>query len=84
MRQLEDKKNNVFRFFSEMIKFRLGNHVFTRETFIGKVKVSSSIMSLSVFRGQGFPIIISGGTLLDVEYIYPFGEYICRMSRVSE
>ncbi|KAL8490402.1 hypothetical protein ACS0TY_026054 [Phlomoides rotata] len=38
--QLKDKKDNLFRFFSEMIKFRRSRHVFTRENFIGKNEVT--------------------------------------------
>ncbi|XP_011098801.1 isoamylase 3, chloroplastic isoform X2 [Sesamum indicum] len=38
--QLKDKKNDLFRFFSEMIKFRQSHHVFTRESFIGKNEVT--------------------------------------------
>ncbi|KAL7116724.1 hypothetical protein ACP275_03G022700 [Erythranthe tilingii] len=38
--QLEDKKNNIFRFFSEMIKFRRSHNVFTTENFIGKNEVT--------------------------------------------
>ncbi|EPS59696.1 isoamylase isoform 3, partial [Genlisea aurea] len=34
--QLKDRKNDLFRFFSEMIKFRRSRRVFTREDFIGK------------------------------------------------
>lgn len=46
MRQLKDKKDNLFRFFSEMIKFRQSHHIFARENFIGKVK---SVFSLFEF-----------------------------------
>ncbi|KAK4428619.1 Isoamylase 3, chloroplastic [Sesamum alatum] len=38
--QLKDKKNELFRFFSEMIKFRQSHNVFTRESFIGKNEVT--------------------------------------------
>ncbi|KAL3830402.1 hypothetical protein ACJIZ3_019204 [Penstemon smallii] len=38
--QLEDKKNNQFRFFSEMIKFRRSHNVFKKENFIGKNDVT--------------------------------------------
>ncbi|CAA0843322.1 Isoamylase 3- chloroplastic [Striga hermonthica] len=38
--QLKDMKKDLFRFFSEMIKFRRGHHVFTREDFIGKKEVT--------------------------------------------
>ncbi|XP_019175308.1 PREDICTED: isoamylase 3, chloroplastic isoform X2 [Ipomoea nil] len=34
--QLEARKDDHFRFFSELIKYRLGNHHFRREHFIGK------------------------------------------------
>ncbi|GER54103.1 glycogen debranching enzyme [Striga asiatica] len=38
--QLKDMKKDLVRFFSEMIKFRSGHHVFTREDFIGKKEVT--------------------------------------------
>ncbi|KAI3465176.1 hypothetical protein Pfo_021839 [Paulownia fortunei] len=38
--QLKDKKTNLLRFFSEMIKFRRSHHVFTGENFIGKNEVT--------------------------------------------
>ncbi|KAL3617875.1 Isoamylase 3, chloroplastic [Castilleja foliolosa] len=38
--QLKDKKENLFRFFSEMIKFRRSRHLFTRENFISKNEVT--------------------------------------------
>lgn len=38
--QLESKKDNHFRFFSEMIKFRQSHHVFRRENFLGKNDVT--------------------------------------------
>ncbi|KAA8538124.1 hypothetical protein F0562_027732 [Nyssa sinensis] len=39
-RQLNAMKSNLFRFFSEMIKFRRAHHVFGRENFIGKNDVT--------------------------------------------
>ncbi|XP_057470073.1 LOW QUALITY PROTEIN: isoamylase 3, chloroplastic [Actinidia eriantha] len=38
--QLEARKNDHFRFFSEMIKFRRSRHIFGRESFIGKNEVT--------------------------------------------
>ncbi|KAH6837974.1 isoamylase 3 [Perilla frutescens var. hirtella] len=38
--QLKEKTDNLFRFFSEMIKFRRSHHVFTREDFIGKHEIT--------------------------------------------
>jgi len=38
--QLNTRKSNLFRFFSEMIKFRHSRPVFGRENFIGKSEVT--------------------------------------------
>nr|GME04846.1 isoamylase 3, chloroplastic isoform X1 [Ipomoea batatas] len=38
--QLEARKDDHFRFFSELIKYRLGHHHFRREHFIGKKDVT--------------------------------------------
>ncbi|KAL6997374.1 Isoamylase 3, chloroplastic [Sarracenia purpurea var. burkii] len=39
-RQLEAKRSDHFRFFSEMIRFRRSHHAFGRENFIGKSEVT--------------------------------------------
>ncbi|XP_051124613.1 isoamylase 3, chloroplastic isoform X2 [Andrographis paniculata] len=66
--QLKDK-NSIFRFFSEMIKFRRDHEVFTRKNFIGKNDVTwhednwenyeSKFLAFTLHEGKGGDIYIA-------------------------